>query len=191
MKGAVFLDRDGTINIDPGYINDPNVMRLFPGAARALKALKNEGLKLFVVSNQSGYGRRLISEKQLNMVTERFENLLKEDGVTLDGIYYCPHLPEEKCLCRKPRTALIEKIIASHELNNKPMFFIGDKASDIEAGRKAGCRTVLVDSIDSLEKRLEKQERHDTLDPDYHAADLEEAARQIIIWMREFDGSFR
>ena len=102
MNRALFLDRDGTIIEDTGYIRDPDQVRLLPGAASALKALRENGWKLIVISNQSGIGRGLISVADAQAVHQRFLDLMSDAGVTITGSYFCPHAPNEGCNCRKP-----------------------------------------------------------------------------------------
>lgn len=141
---AVFLDRDGTINPDPGYIGDPRQFELFPGVVPALRRLSEAGFKLFLVTNQSGIGRGYLTSGDLEAVHERMNSLLAAGGVNFDGIRYCPHLPGEECSCRKPNPAMVLDLAREHGIDLEKSWFIGDKASDILCGRRAGCRTVLV-----------------------------------------------
>src|SRR4051812_47256811 len=99
---AIFLDRDGTLIEDPGYLREPELVRLLPGAASALQRLRGHGWKLVLISNQSGVGRGLIAPAELRAVHARLCALLAEADVQLDGSYYCEHAPEERCTCRKP-----------------------------------------------------------------------------------------
>ncbi len=140
MKKAVFLDRDGTLIFDEGYISDPGKVVLIPGVADALKRLSGAGFLLVVVSNQSGIGRGYFSEESSRAVNSRMERLLAEKSVRLDGIYCCPHSPEEKCRCRKPGPGLLLKAAAELGIDLSRSAMLGDKESDAEAGLSAGCR---------------------------------------------------
>lgn len=144
MDEAVFLDRDGTIIVDSGYLRDPNEVSLMAGAAQGLRALQEADIPLVVISNQSGLGRGLISEVEAAMVHDRFVELLAENGIGLAGVYYCPHDPLDRCSCRKPSTGMFLKARDDLGLDLANSVMIGDQASDVEAGRAAGCRTVLL-----------------------------------------------
>ena len=139
---AVFLDRDGTLIEDQGYPRDAARVRLLPGVSAALRGLRDAGFSLVVVGNQSGIGRGIITEDEARAVHDRFVDLLAEAEIELDGVKYCPHAPWEDCACRKPSPALL--LEAADELGIDPAasFMVGDKCSDVEAGRRAGCRTV-------------------------------------------------
>lgn len=139
---AVFLDRDGTIIRDGHYLADPAGVELLAGAASALRELAKAGFKLVVVSNQSGLARGIITPAAHDAVHARFVELLAAEGVALDAVYYCAHGPDDGCACRKPLPGMIARAIADHGIDAADSFMIGDKRSDIEAGRAAGCKTV-------------------------------------------------
>jgi len=143
-RRCVLLDRDGTIVFERGYIRDPDEIELLPGAAAALRRLAKSGLALAVVTNQSAVGRGLLTEERLAEIHQRLRDLLAMEEVALAGIYFCPHVPEDGCACRKPETGLFDR--ASRELGFRPSesFVIGDKECDVELGRRAGATTVLV-----------------------------------------------
>ena len=141
---AVFVDRDGTVIEDPGYLSDPAAVRLVPGAADALRELHDRGFRLVVVSNQSGIARRLITEEQAAAVHERFVAELAGRGVRLDDVRYCPHAPEAGCACRKPLPGLLVDAADELGVDLARSFMVGDKPSDVEAGRRAGCTTILL-----------------------------------------------
>jgi D-glycero-D-manno-heptose 1,7-bisphosphate phosphatase len=145
-RRAIFLDRDGTITVDTGYPSDPDEVELLPGAANALRTLRNRGWALVLVSNQSGVGRGLIAPDQARAVHERLVLELGACGVELDGAYYCPHVPEDACECRKPRPGLLQRAAAELGLDLADSMMVGDRQSDVEAGREAGCATVLLGS---------------------------------------------
>ncbi len=146
---AVFLDRDGTINEDPGYLGDPEQVNLFPYAGKALSILKNElKFKLFVVSNQSGIARGLITEKQVISVNSRINELLSKENAKIDAFYYCPFHPDfstpEESSCRKPSPEMIFKAARENEIDLKLSYLVGDAVSDMECGNNANMKTVLV-----------------------------------------------
>jgi D-glycero-D-manno-heptose 1,7-bisphosphate phosphatase len=140
---AVFLDRDGTLIDDVGYPREPDRVRLLAGVPEGLAGLHTAGWRLVVVSNQSGLGRGIITEEQARAVHEEFVALLAQEGISLDHVRYCPHAPWEGCECRKPAPGLLLAASAELGLDLASSFMIGDKPSDVEAGRRAGTRTVL------------------------------------------------
>jgi D-glycero-D-manno-heptose 1,7-bisphosphate phosphatase len=142
MNRALFLDRDGVVIEDRGYMRDPNDVVLLPGASEALQRFAAEGWKLIVISNQSGVGRGLIAQAEMDAVQDRFLELLRAEGVELMASYICPHSPEEKCACRKPSPFLLKQAAAEHDVNLSQSWMIGDRESDLLAGRLAGCRTI-------------------------------------------------
>ncbi len=142
----VILDRDGTIVVDRGYLDDPQQLRFLPGAAEGLRMLHRSGHPLVVVSNQSGVGRGLFTLQDLQGVNRRFAAMLEEAGAPLAGLYFCPHHPEEGCDCRKPNTALVRQAAAAIGFAPGDAIVIGDKSSDIELGRRVGALTILVSS---------------------------------------------
>jgi len=141
---AVFLDRYGTMIEDPGSLSDPGGVRLIPGAVEGLRALRAAGYRLVLVSNQSGIGRGYFSAEQAKAVHQRVVEELARHGIALDDARYCPHAPDDGCACRKPKPGLL--IDAAHELDIDlgASFMVGNAATDIEAGRNAGCRTILL-----------------------------------------------
>lgn len=140
----VALDRDGTLVVERNYLSDPDDLELIPGAAAALRQLREMGLGLVVLTNQSAIGRGRFSEARLAEIHERLTELLRASGVRLDGLYHCPHTPEHGCRCRKPQPGLMER--AAHELGFDPRqsIVIGDKPCDVELGRSVGATTLLV-----------------------------------------------
>lgn len=142
MNRALFMDRDGTVMVDVGYPRRPDDVELLPDAPPTLAKLHDLGFKLVVVSNQSGIGRGLVTADEADAVHERFVEALRASGVELDGAYYCPHAPDEGCSCRKPSPELLERAARELELDLPESFMVGDRDSDLEAGRRAGCRTI-------------------------------------------------
>jgi D-glycero-D-manno-heptose 1,7-bisphosphate phosphatase len=179
---AVFLDKDGTLIEDVPYNVDPERIRLAPGAAEGLRLLHAEGYRLVVISNQSGVARGLFPEEALAAVEQRLRRLLGELGVPLAAFYYCPHHPEGvvpglaiACACRKPEPGLILRAAGDLGIDPARSWFVGDILDDVEAGRRAGCTTVLIDNGNETEWVLSPLRS-----PHFKAADLDEAARIII-----------
>lgn len=139
MNRAVFLDRDGTLIVDRGYLKDPGEVALLPGVPEALRKLKAAGCLLVVVTNQSGIGRGYFTHDDVLRAQARLEALLAEEGVILDGHYYCPHGPDEHCPCRKPAPGMLQQAARDLTIDLAASAMIGDKASDAEAGMAAGC----------------------------------------------------
>ncbi|HRP08578.1 MAG TPA: HAD-IIIA family hydrolase, partial [Gemmatimonadales bacterium] len=146
MKRAVFLDRDGTIVDDPGFLRDPASVHLLPGAAPALHRLQQLGLVLVVVSNQSGIGRGLITTTELDAVNREVARQLAHHGVEIGGWYHCPHLPDAGCDCRKPGTLLHREAARDLEIDLASSWWIGDRTSDLIPARELGGRGILVTS---------------------------------------------
>jgi D-glycero-D-manno-heptose 1,7-bisphosphate phosphatase len=138
------LDRDGTLIHERHYLSDPDDVELLPGAVEGLLSLRKLGLGLVVLTNQSGVGRGYFDVARLELVHARMNSLLAHEGVELDGIYYCPHRPEDLCPCRKPRAGMVNR--AASELRFQPGdgFMIGDKAIDLQLGKVVGATTFLV-----------------------------------------------
>jgi UDP-glucose-4-epimerase GalE len=144
-RKAVFLDRDGTINVDPGYMSDPKQMGLIPGAGEALGLLKKAGFALVVVSNQSGVARGIIAPDALPRIHARLDELLAPFGATIDRYELCIHHPDAGCECRKPKSKLILDGARALSLDVASSYMVGDKHSDVQAGKNAGCKaSVLV-----------------------------------------------
>jgi D-glycero-D-manno-heptose 1,7-bisphosphate phosphatase len=142
VNRAIFLDRDGTVIEELGYLNDPARVRLLPGAADALLALQSGGWKLFIVSNQSGVGRGLITPPQMDAVHQRFLELLKERGIEITASYMCVHGPDEGCQCRKPSPFFLQRAAEEHGIDLSNSWMIGDREGDLVCGNKAGCSTI-------------------------------------------------
>lgn len=141
---AVFLDRDGTINIDVHYLSDPDKFEMYPGVGEGVKKLKKNGFKIIVITNQSGIARGYFTEQQLLKIHDIMKKEFRKFDVILDGIYYCPHHPDDNCRCRKPNTELFERSIREHDIDIKKSFFIGDKILDVAAGKRIGVKTILI-----------------------------------------------
>lgn len=142
----VLADRDGTINeeISPEYVLSPDQLRLIPGAANSLRELRELGLGVVVVTNQSPVGRGWITPEELDAIHARLSELLAAEGASVDGYYACPHRPDQDCDCRKPRTGLATRAAAEHGFDPAEAFVVGDHRGDVEMGRRIGARTFLV-----------------------------------------------
>jgi D-glycero-D-manno-heptose 1,7-bisphosphate phosphatase len=140
----VFLDRDGTLIVEKDYLARVEDLELLPGTLRGLRLLHNLGLGLVVVSNQSGLGRGYFDSAALEKIHARLTGLLAEGGVSLAGIYVCPHIPEDACECRKPAPGLVHRAAAELNIDPAHSFVIGDKPCDIDLGRRIGATTFLV-----------------------------------------------
>lgn len=180
----IFLDRDGVINKYPGdfnYVKTWNEFRFLPKAKEGLKRLNDRGYKIIVVSNQAGVSKGIYTQESLDLITRNMLKELKADKIEISGVYYCTHRQEENCSCRKPRTGLIDMAVAKFkgeglQTELKRSFFIGDTIRDIETGKAAGLKTILVFS--GKEKPDNKSEW--LLLPDYTAEDLAKAADLIL-----------
>lgn len=173
-KKALFLDRDGTIIIDTDYPDDPNKVAFVPGTIEALREIQKEYV-LIVISNQSGVGRGLITKEQFTSVHEQFVMILRDVNIEIAGVYYCPHAPEELCDCRKPSPKMILDAADRHDIDLATSYMIGDKMSDVVAGSRAGCRTILIAPPNRAISE-EFEEAYEGLT----ASDLNDAVNQII-----------
>lgn len=167
---AVFVDKDGTLVENLPYNVDPERISLTRNAAEAIREIAAVGYRVIVVSNQPGAALGLFPEQDLRQVEKRLRELLP----ALDGFYYCPHAPQAGCSCRKPAPGMLERAAREQDVELSGSWMIGDILDDIEAGRRAGCRTILLDNGNETEWRLGEARR-----PHYVARDLSQAA-QII-----------
>jgi D-glycero-D-manno-heptose 1,7-bisphosphate phosphatase len=174
QRRYVLLDRDGTIIVERNYLADPEQVELIEGAAAGLRRLSAQGLGLVVVTNQSGIGRGLFDAERLAEIHERMQAALRAEGVALDGIFFCPHLPEQACGCRKPRPGLALRAAAELGFEPARSFMVGDMASDVRLGRTLGATTLLVRTGHG-EETLARGEAQ----PDHVVADLRAAAACI------------
>ena len=168
MKKAIFLDRDGTINVEKDYIYKSEDLIFEEGTIEALKTFKNLGYILIVVSNQSGIARGYFTEADLNIFNNNMNEILKKNGVEITEFYCCPHHPDgigkykKVCECRKPNNKMIEDAIEKYNIDRAKSYMIGDKISDIGAGLKSNLKTVLVKTGYGL-KDMEKIDKNETL----------------------------
>jgi histidinol-phosphate phosphatase family protein len=170
----VLLDRDGTIIEEKHYLSDPAQVELIPGAAEGLRKLRSLGLGLAIVTNQSGIGRGYFDLARLDAIHRRLLAQLGAAGVELDGIFFCPHTPDDACECRKPATGLAERAARELRFDPREAFVIGDLPSDVALGRALGSTTLLVRTGHGSRTESRGQAK-----PDYVVEGLGEAAELI------------
>lgn len=169
---AVFVDRDGTLIEEVNFLSRTEDLRFFSFTGEAVRLLKENGFLVIVVTNQSGIGRRIFTESAMHEIHEAIQTEVSEK---IDAFYFCPHLPDEACDCRKPKTAMIERAAADFEIDLENSWFVGDKAIDVETGRNANLKTALVltgygkQAVEILENQA-----------DLTAKNLLEAVREIL-----------
>lgn len=183
---AVFLDRDGTLNEEVGYINQIEQFVLLPRAGQAIRLLNQHDLKAVIITNQSGVARGYFSESMVSLVHQKMQDLLKEEGAHLDGIYYCPHHPDignppyrQKCRCRKPETGLVDVAVKELDIDCSNSYAVGDKEIDIEFAHRIGAKKVLVLTGYGREEWKHHSVKWKT-EPDYVAQDLYGAVQWIL-----------
>lgn len=169
----VLIDRDGTINVEKHYLSDPDQLQLIPGVGAAIRALKAAGLGVAVITNQSGIARGYFDHARLDQIHARLAALLEAEGTGVDGIYLCPHGPDDDCACRKPLPGMVEQAVAEHGFDPARAFMIGDKEVDVELGRAVGAETFLVRTGHGM-KYVAGTKAHHVVD------DLPAAARIIL-----------
>lgn len=186
MRPVVFMDRDGTLNHELGYVREIDSLRLLPGAADAVRRLNDAGIVTVVVTNQSGPARGIFPESHVVKLNERLAELMAAEGARLDAMYYCPHhvdgIVEEyaiKCGCRKPAVGLLERAYVDVEnVDRSRAYMVGDQSTDIELAKNACIKSVLVRTglgDDVLSGRFQW-----IVQPDYTAADISEAVDWIL-----------
>jgi D-glycero-D-manno-heptose 1,7-bisphosphate phosphatase len=158
MRRAIFIDKDGTLIKDVPYNVDPTRIELAPGAGHAVSQWNQQAYLVIGISNQSGIARGYFQESAMHHVIARINELLKKDGAHLDSFYYCPHHPEGivrqfsyACLCRKPKPGLIVKAAKAWNIDLTQSWMVGDILDDIEAGNRAGCKTILINNGNETE----------------------------------------
>ena len=178
MRGAVFLDRDGTINEEVSYLDDPARLSLIPGAAEGIRLLNEAGILVIVVSNQAGVGRGYFPVETVEAIHRRLAKQLTRYHARFDAIYYCPHHPSEGCDCRKPKTGMLLQATREYGVDIEQSVIVGDKASDLKAGQRAGCRTVLV--LTGYGEGTRKILESSSFRPDFIATNLYSAVKWIL-----------
>ena len=175
-RSAAFVDRDDTIIADDKYCSDPEKVKVLDGAGEGLRLLAAKGYCIVIVTNQSGIGRHYFNEDQLKAVHDRMRQQLRRKGADFDALYYCPHRPKDNCSCRKPQPGLILRAASELNLELQSSYTIGNSEQDLEAGRRAGTRTVLIRNDGAGVSVTENDYSH----ADITAKNLEEAVRTIL-----------
>jgi D-glycero-D-manno-heptose 1,7-bisphosphate phosphatase len=173
MKRAVFLDRDGVINrkaADSGYVTRWEDFHFLPGVADAISLLDRAGWSVIVVSNQRCVAKGLLTIAELETIHRKMRDELAKSGAKLDGVYYCPHDEEPPCACRKPSPGMLLTVAQEHQIDLASSWMVGDSESDIEAGQRAGCRTV----------RIITDPQDESESSDCFARSLLEASRKVL-----------
>jgi heptosyltransferase II len=176
---TVFLDRDGTLNYDPGFLKIAADLKLLAGVGPALARLKKVGAKLVVVTNQSGVGRGILTLKDLEAIHARLQGLLEQEDVALDAIYFCPHHPDDGCRCRKPNVGMVERAVSELQLDFRRFYLIGDHARDIQLGHRVGAKSVLLTPVPVDAQSLERLKAEKAM-PDAMAKSMAEAVDWIL-----------
>jgi heptosyltransferase II len=176
---TIFLDRDGTLNADPGYIKSPDQLELFPGVPEALARLKRAGARLILVTNQSGVARGLLSRDDLAAVHAKLNRILDGAGASLEAIYFCPHHPDDGCDCRKPNPGMIDQAVRERRVDLERAYLIGDHVRDIELAKRIGARSVLV-TTGAVRPQESERLKETGLAPDWTASSMTEAADWLL-----------
>jgi D-glycero-D-manno-heptose 1,7-bisphosphate phosphatase len=186
---AIFLDRDGVLVKEVYFLYQMEDINILPSVPLALNKLKKAGFKLIVVSNQPVIARGMASEKQVVAINNEIQNqIIKSGGPKLDSVFFCPHHPNahvqkyrNECQCRKPRTGMIQEAATQHNIDLKKSYMIGDRITDVIAGHKANCKTILLTTGAHAEPPIEALDEIDlSTKPSYTAAGLLEAATWIL-----------
>lgn len=183
QKHCIFLDRDGVICEEKKtpYVRTPEEFKFIPGCSKAISLLKQLGFYVIVITNQSGINRGIVKKENFKAIQKKMIETLQKKNASLDAVYVCPHTPEENCACRKPKPTNILKAARTFGIQLAGSYFIGDKLIDVQAGKAAGCRTVLVLSGKGKAelRKLRDEKNADGMKPDFTARDLLDAARKI------------
>jgi D-glycero-D-manno-heptose 1,7-bisphosphate phosphatase len=179
LRPAVFLDRDGTIAEEVGYLNHVSRFRILPRVADAIRRLNEAQLPVIVVTNQSGVGRGYFPESVVHTIHELMTQQLEAAGAHLTAVYYCPHTPADGCDCRKPKTGMLDRAAREHAIELRRSFVVGDRHGDIELARRAGASSVLVRTGYGEGEYLWNAPKWQ-FQPDFVAADLADAVHWIL-----------
>jgi D-glycero-D-manno-heptose 1,7-bisphosphate phosphatase len=176
MTKAVFLDRDGTLNKDQGYVHKTEDFELLPGVIEGLKILQDDFI-FIIISNQSGIGRGYYTEEDFFAFNNLLVETLAKEGIKIQSTYFCPHLKEEKCDCRKPNTKYIDLSVIKYNINKAESWMIGDHPSDIILGNNAGIKTVFLLTGHGSEHTEDLKKKN--INPTFIAEDFLSAAKFI------------
>ena len=154
---TVFVDRDGVINQERNdYVKSIPELEIYPNVAKNIKLLKDAGFLVIVITNQSAVNRGIITHEMINQIHNSIQDHLKKYGTFLDGFYYCPHVPDENCNCRKPKPGLLQQAILELNIDLNSSWMIGDSDSDIEAADSIGCKAIKISDNFSLDNAVQK-----------------------------------
>jgi D-glycero-D-manno-heptose 1,7-bisphosphate phosphatase len=179
LRPAVFLDRDGTIAEEVGYLNHVSRFRMFPFAPAAIRRLNEAKFPAIVITNQSGVAREYFPESLVQAVHELMTTQLAKEGAHIDALYYCPHKGDDACLCRKPKPGMLERAARAHGLDLRRSFVVGDRYGDIELAHRVGARAILV-RTGYGEGEIQWHSAKWPAPPDFIAEDLADAADWIL-----------
>jgi len=173
MVKAIFLDRDGNINVEPEdeIVDSINEVQLLPNTIPALKLLAGTDFKLFFITNQMGISLGRLTIEKFHEINDYILKQVEVEGIKIEKTYFCPHSPEDKCNCRKPKAGMIEKAVKEYDIDLSKSYVIGDRQSDILLGKKAGCKTIWVKT--GFDESIK-------IKPDYEAENLLEAVKYIL-----------
>jgi len=173
MIKAIFLDRDGNVNVEPEdeVVDSLEEIRLLPNTISALKLIKTTDFVLFFITNQIGISQGKLTVKKFHQINNLILKQLKDENIQIEKTYFCPHTHEDNCNCRKPKTGMIDKAVKEHNIDLPSSYVIGDRDSDILLGKEVGCKTIFVKTgFDTMPKTK----------PDYVAEDLLDAVKYIL-----------
>jgi histidinol-phosphate phosphatase family protein len=179
---AIFIDRDGVVNKDPGgwtehsYVTEWKDFRFIPSSFEALKILKDNGIKVIVISNQAGVNKGFFTRHKLDEINKRMVVEIKKHGGDIEDVYCCVHRSDENCRCRKPNTLMLEAAARKHDIDTNGTFFVGDSLVDVQAGKKMGISTVFVLSGKTTEEEMRQWKDK----PDYIFPNLLQAVKWIV-----------
>ena len=179
LRPAVFLDRDGTISEEVGYLDHINRFQMFPFAAPAIRQLNAAKLPVIVITNQSGVARGYFPESLITTVHELMTTQLAKEGAHVDALYYCPHGEEDACVCRKPKPGMLEAAAREHGLDLRRSFVVGDRYGDVELAHGVGARAILV-RTGYGEAQMQRDSAKWPAPPDFIAENLVEATDWIL-----------
>ena len=177
-RSAVFLDRDGTVSEEVGYLYDSSMYRIFPWTGPAIQRLNAKGLHVILATNQSGIGRGYFTEDMVHRVHRKLSDEIGRSGARLDATYFCPHTPDSCRDCRKPHPGMLYRARDEMAVDLETSYMVGDRQTDVEAGKAAGTRTILVMTGDGPNQR--DQYRNSEVQPDYFANTLSDAVDWIL-----------
>jgi D-glycero-D-manno-heptose 1,7-bisphosphate phosphatase len=179
LRPAVFLDRDGTIAEEVGYLDHISRFQMFPFSAQAIRLLNGAKLPVIVITNQSGVGRGYFPESLIAAVHELMTTQLAKDGAHVDALYYCPHKEDDACACRKPKPGMLKSAAREHGLDLRRSFVVGDRYGDVELAHGVGARAILV-RTGYGESQMQRDSAKWPAPPDFVAENLADAADWIL-----------